>query len=213
MYTIDQYRALTEKYGAYSSWAIWDANDPYSTALIDQNFEQLHSRFVLLGLNISRPLPGNAWSNFHDNTHAHKLKYTCNDTNLRGCYITDIFKGIVAARTEKFERLLTDQVIKENVSFFEQEMQDIQLAQESQLIVFGTPHSLLARCFSEYFQPHFGNPVLYFYHYAYYTLTDKEWVTGFWRQLGIVQDFDATATRYRSSRNSTGRLNAAELRN
>jgi hypothetical protein len=65
MYSIDEYERLTLKYGPYASWAIWNHDSASDTAVIDQNFNQLHSKFILLGLNISRPLTKIFWSNFH----------------------------------------------------------------------------------------------------------------------------------------------------
>lgn len=111
MYDIDEYNSLTSKYGSYASWAIWNYEQSTDTAIIDQNFDQLHSKFVLLGLNISRPLTDKPWSNFHDNTHARKIKYACNDTKLRGSYITDIFKGVVEPQSAQFTNILTDKII------------------------------------------------------------------------------------------------------
>ena len=116
MYNSEEYKNLASKYGPYASWAIWDYKNASDTAAIDQNFEQLHSKYVLLGLNISRSLT-NTWSNFHDNSHARKIKYACTDTKLRGSYITDIFKGIVKSRSTWFKEILTDKIISENVIF------------------------------------------------------------------------------------------------
>ncbi len=162
MYTDSEYADLVGKYGHYGSWAIWDYQDPYDTTIIDRSLPQLHPRFVLLGLNISRLLDKPAWSNFHDNTHARKLKYACNDSHLRGSYLTDIYKDIVAPRSTNFESRLTDEIIRENVRFFHQEMEDIKVSPETQFIVFGTPDSILARHFNRYFRGAYNNAVLYY---------------------------------------------------
>lgn len=191
MYSIDEYKILTSKYGSYSSWAIWNYKNSTDTAIIDHNFEQLHSRFVLLGLNFSRPLiKAIKWSNFHDNSHARKLRYACNDTKLRGSYMTDIFKGIVKSRSTNFEKILTYKKIKEDVNFFNEEMMDIKINSDSQFIIFGTPKSTIARLFNKYFKQNYRNHIIYYYHYSYFTLTDKEWVNGFWKKLNINQNFD-----------------------
>lgn len=195
MYNSEEYKNLALKYGSYASWAIWDYKNASDTAAIDQNFEQLHSKYVLLGLNISRSLT-NTWSNFHDNSHARKIKYACNDTKLRGSYITDIFKGIVKSRSTGFKKILTDKIISENVIFFNQEMKDVKVSEDTKFIVFGTPSSLLAQCFNDYFKKNYKNEIIYYYHYAYFTYTDKEWVNGLWEKLGINQDFDLIIKKY-----------------
>ena len=197
MYDIDEYNNLTLKYGSYASWAIWNYEKSTDTAIIDQNFDQLHSKFVLLGLNISRPLTSKPWSNFHDNTHARKIKYACNDTKLRGSYITDIFKGVVEPKSGQFRNILTDKIINENVALFNQEMRDIKINDDTQFVVFGTPTSLLGKCFNGYFRQDYKNAIIYYYHYAYYTLTDKDWVMGFWNKLNISQDFDLIIQKYK----------------
>ncbi|MDO8512411.1 MAG: hypothetical protein Q7S57_04005 [bacterium] len=189
MYDVNKYNDLTSKYGAYSSWAVWNSEKPSDTEIIDKNIDQLHSKYVLLGLNISRPLTDKPWSNFHDNSHARKLRYACNDTKLRGSYITDIFKGIVKPSSSKFRNVLTKEIISENVKFFNQEMKDISIDSKTKLIVLGTPTSLLAKLFDEHFKQNYKNEIIHYNHYSYYVLTDKAWVEGLWNILGIKNSF------------------------
>jgi hypothetical protein len=196
MYSIEDYKKLTSKYGIYASWAIWNYKNSNDTTIIDQNFEQLHSKYILLGLNISRPL-NKKWANFHDNTHARKLNYACNGTKIRGSYMTDLFKGIVKSRSTNFENILTDKIISENVDFFNQEMVDIKIDCDSQFIIFGAPISMTARLFNEYYKNNYRNHTIYYYHYSYFTLTDREWVSGFWKKLNINQNYDLTIMKYR----------------
>ena len=54
MYTLDKYNILKAKYGSVASWAIWNDKDLSDTSVIDKNYKELHSRYVLLGLNISK---------------------------------------------------------------------------------------------------------------------------------------------------------------
>lgn len=195
MYNSEEYKNLTSKYGSFASWAIWDYEKASDTAVIDQKFDQLHSKYVLLGLNVSRPLT-NTWSNFHDNSHARKIKYACNDTKLRGSYMTDMFKGIVKSRSAGFKEILTDKIISENVKLFNQEMKDVKINGDTVFIIFGTSSSLLAQCFNKYFKQKYKNQIIYYYHYAYFTFTDKEWVNGLWKKLAINQNFDLTIKKY-----------------
>lgn len=197
MYSINEYKKLASKYGPYASWAIWDYKDQADSSVISKNFDQLHSKFVLLGLNISRPLANKPWSNFHAGPHnVRKLKYACNDNKLGGSYITDIFKGIVESQSTKFKNGLTDKIISGNVNLFNQEMGDIKINEDTKFIILGTPNSLLAQCFNHYFKQEYKNHVIYHYHYSYYGLTDRAWVGGLWDKLNINQNFDLTIEKY-----------------
>lgn len=194
MYTKVEYQRLAVKYGGFASWAMWDYQNSKDTAVIDKNFDQLHSKFILLGLNISRPLSNKPpWSNFHDNSHARKIMYACNDTQLYGSYMTDIFKGIVEPISTKIGNNLTDKTIRENVNYFKQEMVDIKLKDDSQFIIFG---ELALQYFAKYFKQGYKNNIIYFKHYSSRG-TDKEWVEGFWKKLNINQDFDLTIKKYK----------------
>ncbi|KKT92415.1 MAG: hypothetical protein A3E37_03045 [Candidatus Andersenbacteria bacterium RIFCSPHIGHO2_12_FULL_46_9] len=198
MYNSDEYKNLTLKYSSYASWAIWSYKNQSDSTIISQNISELHSKFVLLGLNISRPLANEQWSNFHHGpNNIRKLKYACNDNKLHGSYITDIFKGIIEPEATQFRDILTDKIINENVNLFNQEMGDIKIDDDSQFIIFGTKTSLLAQCFNDYFKQEYKNKIIYHYHYSYYGLTDKKWVNVFWKKLGISQNFDLTVKKYK----------------
>ncbi len=192
MYSLEEYENLKTKYGSYASWAIWDENDQKDTSVIDRYFDQLSPRYVFVGLNISAPLRDASWSNFHAGRHDRKLKYACNDTVLRGSFLTDLFKGIPEAKSFRVNGMLTNDIIKENVSFFEQEMRDIKLKTESTLVILG---GMASRYFDDYFKHLFNNEVIKYRHYSSYG-TDREWVEGLWNQLDIKQDFDPVIKRY-----------------
>ena len=197
MYSIDEYNKLALKYGPFASWAIWNYKKENDTSVIHENYSQLHSKFVFLGLNISASLINKPWINFHSGRHDRKLKFACNDTKLRGSYITDLFKNIPEANSTNFFKNLNDRIIKENVNLFNQEMKDIKIAKDTQFILFGTPTSLIAKSFNEYFKQEYKNPIIYNYHYSYYGITDKEWVSGLWKKLNIDQNFDLTVKEYK----------------
>lgn len=193
MYSKNEYKNLTAKYGSYASWAIWDYKDASNTKIIDENVDQLHSHFVLLGLNISRTLDMSSWSNFHDNSYARRLKYACNDNRLRGSYITDIFKDIAEPNAANLKQILTEKKVNQDLTFFNQEMQDIKANSTTQFIVFG---SLAAHFFKKYFQQNDRTQQIFCQHYSYRISTDKDWVEGFWKKLNISQDFDETIRKY-----------------
>jgi hypothetical protein len=196
MLNIVEYKQLVLKYGSHSSWAIWDYKKESDASIIGKNFNQLHSKFVLLALNASGSIAKPPWSNFRGGKHDRKLKYACNDTQLRGSYITDIFKDIPEPKSRKIKSLLTDEIIDKNVSLFNQEMRDIGINELTQFIVLGAPNSLLSKYFNNHFRQNYKNHITYYYHYSYYRLTDRAWVEGFWKKLGINQNFDLAISKY-----------------
>ena len=197
MYNRDEYNSLTSKYGPYASWAIWNYEKESDPSVINQYFDQLHSKYVFLALNISYPLTNKPWSNFHGGRHDRKLKYACNDNKLRGSYITDIFKGVAEPKSAKFKNILTDKIVSENVNLFNQEMGDIKITDDTKFIISVTQNSFIAKCFNDYFKQKYKNHIIYHYHYSYYGLTDKAWVGGLWDKLNINQNFDLTIEKYK----------------
>jgi len=175
MYSFNEYKKLTSKYGSVASWAIWDDEDLSNTSPIELNFNELNSKFILLGLNISKPLMSKPWTNFHSGRHDRKLKYACNHSTLRGSYLTDIFKGIDNPNSADFSKSLTIKDIRDNVDFFMQEMIDVKINEETQFIIFG---NLTNQYFNKYFRQNYKNNVIHFRHYSSRG-TDKEWVTQF----------------------------------
>lgn len=197
MYTLDEYNALKTKYGAYSSWAIWDYQKESETSIIDKNYVDIGADYILLGLNISAALGKEPWVNFHGGKHDRKLKYACNDTKLRGSYITDLFKDLPEAKSNKLNDQLTEKIIKENVKFFNQEMSDVKVNSNSQFVVFGKQDSRIAQIFNKYFNQEYKNPIIYHYHYSYYGITDEVWVQGLWDKLDIKADYKLTLNKYK----------------
>jgi len=193
MYSKDEYKKLTLRYGSFASWAIWDYKNAYDTTIIDRNINDLHSKFILLGLNISRLLRQPIWSNFHDNTHARKLKYACNNTKIRGSYITDLFKDIPEPNAGNIDKVLTSRIINQNVILFNQEMEDIKINDKSTFIIFGNS---VAKYFDKYFKKKYNNKAIFCQHYSYRMLKDKEWVMRFWEKININDNYDLTIKKY-----------------
>jgi len=181
MYTLEEYNLLKKKYGGYSSWSIWEDGNLHNTEIIDSSFKELNNNFVILGLNISGLLGSNSWNNFHNNTHSRKLYRACNHTELRGCYITDIFKDYPEPNSLKLKREISEEVINRNIIFFKNEMMDIKLNHESTFVVLG---GLTAYYFDTFFKKHFNNKVIYFDHYsAYAKYTDVCWAEEFLKKI------------------------------
>jgi len=86
-YSMTEYLYLKEKYGNVASWALWNDDNEKDTSIIEENIGLLHSRFVGIGLNISKPV--STWSNFRGGKHDRKLRKTFNNGRLKGFYLTD----------------------------------------------------------------------------------------------------------------------------
>jgi hypothetical protein len=193
------------KYDQYASWAIWDDNNEKNPAIILENTSSLHAKYVFVGLNISKELDRKSWSNFRGGAHDRKLKYACNDTKLRGAYITDLFKfdgkdkSMIEPNSGKFKP--TPIQIEKNIKKFTQEMLDIGISKnESVLIILGKKAQW-------YFEHEFNKHItgLYkkavpFTHYAYFGWTDKKWVTQLWKELGIEGNFEQTHEKYKKEK-------------
>lgn len=187
MYTDDKYDVLKAKYGSYASWAIWDEATRHDTTIIDANVTELHSRYVFLGLNISKPLLDMHWANFHGGKNDRKLMYACNDTTLRGSYLTDLFKGIPEAKSAKLYAYIKQNpdILAENVRIFKEEMIDIEVGESTVFIVLGKG---VLPLYLEFFGKEFKNRYVCYPHYASHG-TDKDWVEGLWNELGIKKSF------------------------
>lgn len=197
-----QYLRLLPKYGDYSSWAIWDHEDEADPTIIESHIEELNANHVFIAYNASRKegfLRDKAWANFRGWKHDRKLKYACNDTNdLRGSYLTDLFKGIKESDSRKVQNYLTDDVVNKNVSCFLQEIADIGTTKKTVFVVLGVYDSDIGKLFREHFLKKMGDVnVKYYTHYSNFRLTDEEWVTGLWKELGIKADYETIRQKYR----------------
>jgi len=185
MYSLDEYNKLENKYGFYSSWAIWNKDNQKDTSLIKDSLEEIHSKYVFLALNISAPLT-KVWSNFHGGKHDRKLVQACNHSHFRGSYITDIFKGIEDPDSSALKNI-PEEIIIQNVSFFEEEMRDIKVNKDTVFIILGTKTSILSKYFNRYFRKNYtDNKVINYYHYSYYGITDDDWVRGLLKISSLI---------------------------
>lgn len=187
MYSQEKYNFLKAKYGGYASWVVWSEDTKNDTTVIEDNITELHPKFVFLGLNVSKPLLDTPWSNFHGGKNDRKLMYACNDTALRGSYLTDLFKGVPEAKSAKLYAYVKQNpdVLAKNVSVFKQEMADIGVSENTVFIVLGKG---ILPFYLEFFGNDFKNPYVCYLHYASHG-TDKDWVEGLWNELGIKKEF------------------------
>ncbi|MGZ7192885.1 MAG: hypothetical protein ACXVIZ_03085 [Halobacteriota archaeon] len=90
-----QYLKLRQKYGEYSSWAIWNHEDEADPSIIESHVEELNAKHIFIAYNASGDYVREApWATFRGRKHDGKLKFACNDTALRGSYLTYLFKSI-----------------------------------------------------------------------------------------------------------------------
>jgi hypothetical protein len=197
-----RYLRLRRKYGDYSSWAIWNHEDEADATVIESHIEELNANHVFIAYNSSRKegyLRAEPWANFRGWKHDRKLKYACNDTDLRGSYLTDLFKGIKEAKSNKVRGYLTPELVNKNVSCFIEEISDIGTTKKTVYVVLGVYNSDIGKQFSKNFLDKTGdvNDVIYYTHYSNFRLTDEEWVTGLWKELGIKANYETTRQKYK----------------
>lgn len=195
-----EFEELTEKHGAWASWAIWEYEKlrirEKSTDIILSNIEALNVRNVIIGLNISNQV--DVWGNFRGGKHDRKLKYAFNDTAIRGAYMTDLFRIEMKESTSLAKKLkIQPELISENVLRFVDEMGDLKITAETRFILMGTEESILGKYYRKEFQKYFkDNPVTYHRHYSSRG-TDKAWVESILRCLNINVDFEELLHKYK----------------
>jgi hypothetical protein len=159
------FQILEEKYGGFSSWAIWDPADPRCTDIIRESIAELDPSVVMVGLNISAPLE-HPWSNFHIGRNDRKLIHAFNQGRFRGSYMTDIVKGEVEVNSANIDQRIRsgDLDIDRHVHDFVMEMNDIGADANSLFILFG---GLVSGLFSKHLSQAYPRHVAC-QHYAVY---------------------------------------------
>jgi hypothetical protein len=182
--TPSSFNDLAARYGMYSSWAVWDPANPADTQIIAQQLTCLKTSVVLVGLNISRPIPTH-WQNFHGRDHARKLMFAYNKSPYRGAYMTDLIKGEVEANAGKLrERIRNGTVdVPKHVNTFRTEMHDVGVQEHALFILFGND---TAHFFRNHLAGVYPNHVKC-PHYSRYGIgsTDAEWVDKVWTILEV----------------------------
>ena len=51
-----KFEEIKKKYGEFATWAIWNIENEADTVIIEQNISALHTNWILIGLNISKPV-------------------------------------------------------------------------------------------------------------------------------------------------------------
>ena len=171
---------MAGKYGLYSSWAIWNPDNPADTGIINSHLDTIKTSVIIVGLNVSRAV-AKCWLNFHSRDHARKLMFAFNDSSYRGAYMTDIIKGEIEANSGRMSARIRkgDIDVQKHVGRFCAEMHDVGVQQHDLFILFGgdVTHVFrkhLVRIYSNYVScPHYS-----MYGKGY---SDAEWVDKTWR--------------------------------
>jgi len=174
MVTKDKFEFIKEKYGHWTSWAIWaNAGDTPKSNVGDLSIfsgdgflTQLNSEVVLVGLNISRGDIKFPLANFHDarsEATDYKIRYALKDTPLWGGYMTDIIKDFNEKESGKMMSYLRSnkEFEKSNAAIFQEELNDLGCINPT-IIAFGNDaHSILLRNFKDQYKilkvPHYAN--------------------------------------------------------
>src|SRR5690554_5340017 len=98
MITKSKFEEIKKIYGRFSTWAIWDENNESDTEIIENNIDKLHTNWIIIGLNISKPV--GVSGNFRGGKHDRKIKTAFSNTNILGSYMTDLIKKSEKSSTE-----------------------------------------------------------------------------------------------------------------
>ncbi len=146
---------IKEKYGYYSSWAIWaDAGGKPKSNIgdlrifdMDANpsvLGELKPHIVLVGLNISRGLIHKPFANFHDPRPQgtdFKIRHAFKGTEYWGAYMTDLFKNLDEKDSNKVKALIKNDpsIIAAHVNFLRDELRHVvgKSSKKTTLIAFG----------------------------------------------------------------------------
>lgn len=179
MIDILKFNFIKEKYGYWASWAIWAevGNTPKSNVGDLSIFEgvnfinQINPKVVLVGLNIARADIEKPLANFHSplsRAQDFKIRYAVKDTLLWGAYMTDVIKDFNEVESGKLVTYLkkNKQFELDNIRIFNQEIQDLGVANPI-LVAFGdAAYDILARNITEY-------KLLKIKHYSHYISKEK----------------------------------------
>jgi hypothetical protein len=174
MVTSEKFQFIKEKYGHWTSWAIWaDAGEKPKSNIGDLSIFEgdhflalLNPEVVLVGLNISRGDIKYPLANFHDvraEATDYKIRYALKDTPLWGGYMTDIIKDFNEKESGKMMSYLRANRVfeKDNAKIFQNELSDLGCINPT-IIAFGNDaYSIILRNFKDQYRvlkvPHYAN--------------------------------------------------------
>lgn len=179
MVSSEKFQAIKEKYGYWSSWALWaEVGDTPKSNIGDLSvFEgdeflnHLNTEFVLVGLNIARADIEKPLANFHSplsRAQDYKIRYAVKDTLLSGSYMTDVIKDFNEVDSGKLLTYLNKnkQFELDNIQVFKKEIQDLGTLNPILVALGDATYDILARNIAEY-------KVLKIKHYSHYMSKEK----------------------------------------
>lgn len=174
----EHFFALKEKYGQHASFAIWSNPESKNKAMVGDlsvfegealtgTLPQLHTRYILIGLNVSRSLIRGDFANFHDDSRYsqdYKLRYAINGSALWGAYITDIFKDVEEVDSARIMKFMNKNsyVVDYHIENLRNEIADISPHESTKIVAIGAAsYTVLKKYFSA------SHEVLRIRHYAH----------------------------------------------
>ncbi|MEI6881354.1 MAG: hypothetical protein WCK82_08500 [Bacteroidota bacterium] len=176
----EKFIELTQKYGHWSSWAIWTGQGEKPKSNIgdlsifkDENvFKWLKPNIIFVGLNISRGAIKEPLANFHDKRKEatdFKIRYALLGTPLWGAYMTDLIKDYDEKHSGKVIQYLrtNEALVLNNVQILDQELIDLG-QKDYKLIAFGRDvYSMLRKYYKDRYE------IFQVPHYASYSSKEK----------------------------------------
>jgi hypothetical protein len=179
MISRNKFEEIKEKYGFWSSWALWAEVGETPKSNVgdlsifegDEFLSHLNTEFILVGLNIARADIEKPLANFHSplsRAQDYKIRYAVKDTPLWGAYMTDVIKDFNEVDSGKLVTYLkkNKQFEIDNIQVFKKEVGDLG-AEKSILLALGdATYDILARNITEF-------KVLKLKHYSHYMSKEK----------------------------------------
>jgi hypothetical protein len=158
MVSSKKFQEIKEKYGYWSSWALWaEVGDTPKSNIGDlfifegdEFLNHLNTEFVLVGLNIARADIEKPLANFHSplsRAQDYKIRYAVKDTLLSGSYMTDVIKDFNEVDSGKLVSYLkkNKQFELDNIRVFNQEIRDLGAANPILVALGDTTYDIFVR--------------------------------------------------------------------
>jgi hypothetical protein len=176
----EKFIELTQKYGHWSSWAIWTGQGDKPKSNIgdlsifkDENIlKWLRPNIIFVGLNISRGAIKEPLANFHDKRKEatdFKIRHALLGTPLWGAYMTDLIKDYDEKNSGKVIQHLrnNEALVLNNIQILDQELIDLG-QKDYKLISFGRDvYSMLRKYYKDRYE------IFQVPHYASYSSKEK----------------------------------------
>jgi hypothetical protein len=193
----ENFNRIKERFGHYASWAVWGlpTGPPKSNMenlrVLDPDrnpglLQVLRNDVVMLGLNISGPLPEPApFRNFHYGgvCHDYKTRYAFMDTPYWGAYMTDFIKDVPVKDSNALIRYLSanPSLVRRNVERLLAEFNDLKCDRPIILAFGNAAYDLFVKHFP---RPRYSRPIC-LPHYSDYRLSKEVFRERVHRALGL----------------------------